>query len=100
MLTIKGLRTQETRKFEAFFRIVQEFANKRNCTFFLEAGDTREFETEKLEGEDLQGWLIPISKEKEFESIWLEDNVTEEWDDFFCFAVWENENNPIIKFTI
>ena len=100
MLTIKGLRTQETRKFEAFFRIVQEFANKRNCTFFLEAGDNREFETEKLEGEDLMGWLIPKEKEKYFELEFNKNKVSEKWDEYLCFAVWENERQPIIKFTI
>ena len=97
---MKGLKTQESKKFENFFDIVQKYAEEKGCIFFLEAGDGRDLVTPTMEGEDLQGWLIPISKEKEFESIWLEDNVTEKWDDFFCFAVWENENNPIIKFTI
>ena len=97
---IKGLRTQETKKFEAFFEIVQRFARERNSVFFLDAADNRHFETDILEGEDLMGWLIPFEKQEEFEKEFNEGEISEKWDDYFCFAIWENENNPVIKFTI
>ena len=100
MRTIKGLRTQESKKFEAFFSIVQKFAEERNCIFFLEAGDNREFETDLLEGEDLMGWLVPKELQGEFEKEFNKNKVSERWDDFFCFALWENKEKLIIKFTI
>ena len=46
------------------------------------------------------GWLIPYEKADEFEQLWLKNESNEEWDEFFCFAVWEFENSLIIKFTI
>ena len=97
---IKGLKTNEGQRFEKFFSIVQTAANKRNCIFFLEAGDGRDFTDADMDGEDLMGWLIPYEKADEFEQLWLKNESNEEWDEFFCFAVWEFENSLIIKFTI
>ena len=97
---MKGLRTQEPKKFKLFFEIVQRFARERNSVFFLDAADNRHFETDILEGEDLMGWLIPFEKQEEFEKEFNESEISEKWDDYFCFAIWENKNNPVIKFTI
>ena len=96
---MQGLKTQESNKFINFFTIVQETASKQNCVFFLFAGDGRDFETETLEGEDLMGWLIPNSKVADFEKIWKSGEITDEWSKFFTFAIWENENEPTIKFS-
>lgn len=94
-----GLRTQETSKFEAFFSIVQEAAKKEGKVFFLEAGDGREIITETLEGEDLQGWLVPESIADDFAKEWEKDNIDDDWIDHFVFAVWKEQNNTIeIKF--
>ncbi len=95
---MQGLRTQETNKFEKFFAIVQDAARKKNCVFFLDSGDGREFETDSLEGEDLMGWLIPSDKATEFTKEWETGDVSDEWSDFYVWATWENADHPIIKF--
>ena len=98
---MKGLKTRESSKFERFFGIVQTTAALLDAVFFLEAGDGRDFVTETLEGEDLQGWLIPKEKEEEFFKVWDKDEVGEEWDDFFGFAIWEQDKDAVkVKFNI
>ena len=94
---MQGLRKQESNKFEKFFAIVQDAANKIGCVFFLDAADGRDFETDLLEGAELMGWLIPKDKLPEFEKEWATD-VSDDWSDFYKWAIWENENNPTIKF--
>lgn len=96
---MKGLKTQEGPKFIKFMEVVQECATALDCVFFLEAGDGREFITPDMEGEDLQGWLIPKSKSKAFESEWKNDNINDdEWEDNFVLAIWEKSNNVTVKF--
>lgn len=95
---MKRLRTQESSKFLAFFAIVQDAAEKKGCEFFLDAGDGRDFETETLEGEDLMGWLIPKDKLPDFEKEWETGDVSDDWSDFYVWAIWENADNPTIKF--
>ncbi|MBR5583707.1 MAG: hypothetical protein IKW21_04185 [Lachnospiraceae bacterium] len=91
-----GLRTQESKKFEKFMKLVQAEAKKTEKVFFLDTGDGHDFETDELEGEDLAGWLIPSSKVIEFKEVWEKDSVDDEWSDFYMFAVWKNENNKIV----
>lgn len=71
-----------------------------HSVFFLAAGDGRDLVKDDLEGEDLQGWLIPEEKAREFERLFnarLEED--EIWEDFFCFAEWIENNGKIeIKF--
>ena len=73
---VKGLRTNESEKFVRFFEVVQEFASKNNCVFYLDAGDGRDFEDNCFEGEDLMGWLIPkenaevFDRRRRLERIW------------------------------
>lgn len=94
-----GLRTQETSKFKNFFKLVQDRANERNCVFFLDSGDGNEFETESMEGENLQGWLVPQSKADEFENIWRNNEEDDEWVEFFRWVEWQNQNGIIdVKF--
>ena len=95
---MQGLRKQETDKFEKFFSIVQNAALEKECVFFLDAGDGRDFETDTLEGEDLMGWLIPKDLVSEFKKEWESGNVSDDWSDFFVWAIWENADNPTIKF--
>lgn len=97
---MRGLRGQESTKFNKFFDIVQDAAKKQGCIFFADAGDGHDFETDKLEGEDLSGWLIPKEKILDFEPLWEKDDVSDDWSNFFGFAVWENADNPTIKFII
>lgn len=93
-----GLRTQETSKFEKYFAIVQEAAKKKDCVFFLDAGDGRDFNTDTLEGEDLMGWLVPKDKVTEFVKEWESGNVSDDWSDFYKWAIWDNPEKPTIKF--
>lgn len=93
-----GLRTQETSKFEKYFAIVQEAAKKKDCVFFLDAGDGRDFNTDTFEGEDLMGWLVPQDKVTEFVKEWESGNVSDDWSDFYKWAIWDNPEKPTIKF--
>ena len=95
---MQGLRTQESFKFVAFFSLVQKMAQKHNKVFFLDAGLGRSFSTEKLEGENLQGWLIPKEKADLFERDFLKFKNGEEWDDFFAFLEWEKVDKTIKLF--
>jgi len=92
---MQGLKTQESNKFNSFFELVQKEANNQGAIFFLEAGDGRDFETDAFEGEDLQGWLIPNDKVDEFEVQWVNDEIDEKWQRFFCFAVWHQCDDRI-----
>lgn len=93
-----GLRTQETSKFEKYFLIVQETAKKKGCVFFFDTGDGGDFETETLEGEVLMGWLIPEDRVAEFEKLWKSWGMLDDWTDFYKWAIWDNPDNPTIKF--
>lgn len=92
---MEGLRTQENIKFEHFFKLVQDNARSKKCTFFLDCGEGNEFETSDMEGEDLCGWLIPDDLKDEFLSEW-ESNISDKWSDFICWVFWEkNRDNTI-----
>ena len=95
---MKGLRKPEGNKFERFFSIVQNEAKRRGAVFFADSGEGKEFSNELMEGENLSGWLIPFEKADDFERIFKKDGNTDNWDDYYCFAIWENEKNPTIKF--
>ena len=97
---MRGLRKQESKKFENFFAIVQKTATEQGCIFFLDAGEGRDFENNTMEGEDLSGWLIPKEKSQEFEPLWMKNNVDDDWSDMFGYAIWSNPEKPTIKFEI
>lgn len=90
-----GLRTQETNKFVTFFELVQKKASEKDCVFFLDSGDGNEFETDTMEGETLQGWLVPKTKAAEFERVWKDKEEDDTWADFFCWAEWNKKNGNI-----
>ena len=90
-----GLRTQETNKFEKFIELIQNEATKKEKVFFLDAGDGRDFETNDMEGEDLTGWLIPLSKVDEFKKVWEKAEVDDDWIDFFIFVSWKKKGSRI-----
>lgn len=85
---MKGLRTQESTKFNNFFSLIQSEAEKQGMVFFADAGDGNEFETSSMEGEDIMGWLIPQDKVEEFEPLWEKSNVDDSWSDYFKWALW------------
>lgn len=92
---MKGLRTKESNKFENFFEIVQKKASEKDCVFFLESGDGNDFKMGDMEGEDLQGWLIPKSKVANFETLWEKNKENDEWVDFFCWVKWRKKEDKI-----
>lgn len=93
---MRGLRTQEGNKFENFFEKVNEQAALHNSVFFLDCGEGREFSNQKMEGEDLSGWLIPADKVNEFEKEFLSSHeISEKWNNFVTFAFWSFSNNKL-----
>lgn len=93
-----GLRTKESEKFVKYFAIVQDAAEKQGCIYYLDAGDGRDFETEEYEGEDLMGWLIPKDKQAEFELEWRKGDVSDDWSDYYIWAIWNNPSKPYVTF--
>ena len=94
-----GLRTQESKKFENYFALVQTEARKQNSVYFFDTGEGRDIETDTLEGEDLSGWLIPNEKAEAFEKEWKDfHNPLDEWNDYYTFAIWSKPNNITITF--
>lgn len=92
---MKGLKTHEGAKFEAFFSIVQQEAERNGCVFYLESGEGHELITDTLDCEDLSGWLIPKGKTDAFEKEWKQDHVGEHWNDCITWAVWKQTNEGI-----
>lgn len=90
-----GLKTQESKEFIAFFKIVQAEALKENKIFFLDAGDGRDINLPGISGEDLMGWLIPIDMADDFKKYWMLDDVNDDWSDYFMFAIWEKDEDEI-----
>lgn len=96
---MRGLRKQESLKFERFFAIVEKAAATLGCVFFADAGDGNDFETEEYEGKELMGWLIPMEEADAFEPFFLANKeVPDKWEEAFCWAEWTNPNNPTVKF--
>ena len=92
---MRGLRTQESDKFNLFFALIQDEAKKHNAVFFADAGDGNDFENAEMEGENMMGWLVPNDRIEEFEPIWASDDVDDDWFDFFTWAIWRNEDGEI-----
>nr|DAP56891.1 MAG TPA: hypothetical protein [Caudoviricetes sp.] len=88
-------RTQESKKFEKFFEIVREEAAALDSIFFIDCGEGRELVTEDLEMEDLSGWLIPRERADAFEEKFRKNEVSNRWDSFVRFAVWEQHGDMI-----
>ena len=94
---MRGLKTQEGKKFERFFSMVQQEAAKKNAVFFLECGEGHDFETDQLEGEDLRGWLIPNNQAGRFEKEWMNGSPGDEWAGRIAWATWSgSEAAPTI----
>ena len=93
---IRGIRTEENEAFCNYFRIVQKEAEKQGCFYFADCGEGHELFMEQLEGENLSGWLIPIEKADVFEKFFLDNNVPDEWDEYWCCAEWSIEDGQVI----
>lgn len=90
---LKGFGSDDE-KFLRFFSIVQDTASKMGCVFFCWAGEGNEFETDRLDGENLSGWLVPNEFADDFEAQWAaqwEENsspIDDRFDKYDVFAVW------------
>ena len=91
-----GLRTNESKKFVKYFEIVQATAQSKGCVYFLDTGDGRDFENEECEGEDLMGWLIPVDLVSAFEKEWNNFNVSDNWSEYYCWAIWNKQNSVLM----
>lgn len=94
---MRGLKTQEGKKFERFFALVQQAAAKEDAVFFLECGEGNDFSTDQMEGEILRGWLIPNKQADKFEKVWLKGSPGDEWADHIAWATWSGSKAaPVI----
>ena len=96
---MRGLKTQESEKFNRYWALIQEAAQKENCVFFGYAGEGRDFSTESMEGEDFSGWLVPQKAADEFERVWKLGTNNAFHSEIagvsFVFAIWRKNSNRI-----
>lgn len=92
---MRGLKTQEEKRFNRFWEIVQDTAKAQGKVFFLDCGEGREFLFDDMEGEDLRGWFIPLEKVIEFEPEWMKNDVSDKWTDYIFWAEWKNDNGIV-----
>ena len=94
---IKGLRSQESEKFNRFWDLVQDEAATQGCVFFGDCGEGRDLVTEELEGENFSGWLIPKAQERVFEDLWRRGAVPDDWLNHMVWMEWEQTPGNAIK---
>lgn len=92
---MRGLRTQESEKFNKFFQMIQDKAAESDSVFFADCGEGNDIVLDDLEGEDMRGWLIPASQADGFEPLFLKHKVGDEWLDKICWAEWKLEDNKV-----
>lgn len=96
---MRGLKTQESDRFNRYWALIQEAAAKKRCVFFGYTGEGRDFSTDTMEGEDFSGWLVPQEHADAFEALWWKDSGelfhTRPLGSGFTFAVWDLENGAI-----
>ena len=89
------LKSQEE-KFERFWGLIQEQAEKESSKFFMDCGEGREIETDEISGEDISGWLIPMDQVSEFEKEWKkEESKLDAWDECLRIAEWSEAGGQI-----
>lgn len=92
---MRGLRTQESEKFNKFFQMIQDEASKSDSIFFADCGEGNDIETADIECEDMRGWLIPKTQADTFEPLFLKHEVGDEWLDKICWAEWVMKDNKV-----
>lgn len=85
---MKGLKTQESEKFNNFWKIVQAKAASQGKVFFADCGEGRDFTLDNMEGEDMRGWLISEAQVEEFQVEWEKGRVSDKWIDDIYWAEW------------
>lgn len=91
-----GLRTKENPEFMDFFVLVQEEAKKQDSVFFLDYGCGDVLTINDIEYEDCVGWLIPSGMAKDFEQVFLNDDIGNEWSEFEAWVDWEQSPNGVL----
>ena len=88
---MKGLKSKKKEKFINYFILVQNTADKQDKTFFLDYEGGKDFysKDEKMEGENLCGWLIPNDQTDEFEKEWFNNKVSDKWSDNLTWVEWK-----------
>lgn len=81
MLAVRGLRTEESVAFRAFFSLVQREAAKQGASFFLDFGEEKNLPFQGMELDDLFGWLVPLAEVDEFEEAFNQGQDLSCWDD-------------------
>ena len=94
---MKGLRSQESEKFNRFWNLVQDEATTQGCVFFGDCGEGRDLVTEELECENFSGWLIPKAQEREFEGLWRRGAVPDDWLNHMVWMEWEQTPGNAVK---
>lgn len=97
---MQGLRQQENPKFEKYFEMVQKEASKKGCVFFLDCGLGNIHENDKIECEDLTGWLIERKKVPEFEQLFSTDSELHNFDEAYCSAIYRIDDSGSINVDI
>lgn len=90
-----GLRTKEKSSFERFFTLVQDKAKQRDAVFFLDFGECKDIAFNDLLIDDLCGWLIPVSKAKQFNSAFSQGKSLDQWSDFITWCLPEIRNDAL-----
>lgn len=101
---MKYLKIPQNEKFMRYFERVQAEARKFNAVFFSDwtngwKDGTRE--VRNLDAAELKGWLIPLSKQDEFEVIWknsdqYSSNQLPEWEVYFRSVEWHFEGEELL----
>lgn len=83
-------------KFERFWKLIQDRAEKEESRFFMECGEGREFETDEMFGEDISGWLVPGDQADDFNKEWRKEVPhLDAWADCVCIAEWTRSGDQI-----
>ncbi len=83
---------------DRFFALLDEAASQKHCIFYVNCGEGRDLITDEYEGEDLFGWLIPLSLEDAFRKDPRSLKKSAKWSDYLCFAKW-HINDGVLSFT-
>jgi hypothetical protein len=92
---MRGLRTQENKKFKAFFELVQQEAAKKGCVFFLDFGECQDIPFKEMEIDNLFGWCIPFEKVNDFEEQFLTQETMDGWDSNLCWCIPSIEDDHL-----
>lgn len=92
---LKVIRGQSDSSFVKYIEYVQEKLCDDNHTFFVDCQDSGERIINDMWVCDLFGWIIPNDLIDKFYTIWLYDEVSDDWIDYFVSVTWKLEDGVI-----